>query len=655
MTKKFSTKKGGRPEPKCASHKTQSECNENNCLWGKTGKCSKKREGTSKKTKEPVPQKANLSCKSHKTQSECNENNCLWGKTGKCSKKREGTSKKTKEPVVQNLKVSPNKIVYKQPMTKLSPEAKQPTKDNTKSLDHVYLESHESGSNKFYEIYVTKNEKGYLLDQKWGPIGKDFRRNKDWPRPQDYYETLESARAEIKKVVDSKLKKGYVVVDSSSNKPEPVAAAAVAQSKTSPKASKKSPTKAPKKSPKSPKTNMSEIDETGQIPIYPLLYGIEKGGKTKIWSAKIEYDPSTNIAVQIFTFGQLDGKQQIASKEYTKGRGNRSPLEQCIQETNRKWIDKKEKKAYTTVAPGDESPASEDGPQMTDSSGTHLPLPILPMLAKKFEPEGKKKRNDIVFPCFVQPKLDGLRCVMYLHKGKVVAQSRTGNHFKSMDDITDSLIPFFEANPQVVLDGELYTKDIPFEVLAGLIKRQKKSDEDTEILNLITYNVYDMVDLKAPFIERISFLEKHFSNGKYPKVKFVETHKVADVNEFRKMFSEFVVNGFEGIMLRNINGLYRTNYRSDDLQKYKEFIEDEYTIIGFTEGEGHDKGTVIWVCETSDGKKFTVKPRGTIQRRREYFKNGHIYIGKSLTVIFQELTDNGKPRFPVGKDIREGY
>ena len=555
-------------------------------------------------------------------------------------------------------------------MPKLSPEANQKTVDNTKSLDHVYLESHESGSNKFYEIYLQKTEKGYLLDQKWGPIGKDFRRNKDWPRPEDYYETLESARTEIKKVVNSKQKKGYVVVDNSLKKQEPVVAVAVVQ-----KAPKKSPTKSPKssksqelpkksptKSPKSPelpkkspKTNTTEIDETGQIPIYPLLYGIEKGGKTKIWGAKIEYYPSTDIAVQIFTYGQLDGKQQIATKEYAKGRGNRSPLEQCIQETNRKWIDKKEKKAYTAVAPGNESPASEDGPQMSDSSGTQLPLPILPMLAKKFEPEGKKKRNDIVFPCFVQPKLDGLRCVMYLHKGKVVAQSRTGNHFKSMDDITDSLVPFFEENPQVVLDGELYTKDIPFEVLAGLIKRQKKSDEDTEILNLITYNIYDMVDLKAPFSERISFLEKQFSNGKYPKVKFVETHKVEDVTEFRKMFSEFVANGYEGIMLRNINGLYRTNYRSDDLQKYKEFIEDEYTIIGFTEGDGHDKGTVIWVCETSDKKKFTVKPRGTIEKRRELFKHGHEYIGKSLTVIYQELTDNGKPRFPVGKDIREGY
>ena len=555
-------------------------------------------------------------------------------------------------------------------MPKLSPEANQKTVDNTKSLDHVYLESHESGSNKFYEIYLQKTEKGYLLDQKWGPIGKDFRRNKDWPRPEDYYETLESARTEIKKVVNSKQKKGYVVVDNSLKKQEPVVAVAVVQ-----KAPKKSPTKSPKssksqelpkksptKSPKSPelpkkspKTNTTEIDETGQIPIYPLLYGIEKGGKTKIWGAKIEYYPSTDIAVQIFTYGQLDGKQQIATKEYAKGRGNRSPLEQCIQETNRKWIDKKQKKAYTAIAPGDESPASEDGPQMTYSSGTQLPLPILPMLAKKFEPEGKKKRNDIVFPCFVQPKLDGLRCVMYLHKGKVVAQSRTGNHFKSMDDITDSLVPFFEENPQVVLDGELYTKDIPFEVLAGLIKRQKKSDEDTEILNLITYNIYDMVDLKAPFSERISFLEKQFSNGKYPKVKFVETHKVEDVTEFRKMFSEFVANGYEGIMLRNINGLYRTNYRSDDLQKYKEFIEDEYTIIGFTEGDGHDKGTVIWVCETSDKKKFTVKPRGTIEKRRELFKHGHEYIGKSLTVIYQELTDNGKPRFPVGKDIREGY
>ncbi len=99
--KKSHTKKGGRPEPKCSIHKTQSECNDNNCLWGKTGKCSKKRE----RKKEPVVdvvQKTNLSCKAHKTQSECIDNNCLWGKTGKCRKKRE----KSKEPVAQNLKMS---------------------------------------------------------------------------------------------------------------------------------------------------------------------------------------------------------------------------------------------------------------------------------------------------------------------------------------------------------------------------------------------------------------------------------------------------------------------------------------------------------------------------------------------------------------------
>ena len=83
---------------------------------------------------------------------------------------------------------------------------------------------------------------------------------------------------------------------------------------------------------------------------------------------------------------------------------------------------------------------------------------------------------------------------MYLRDGEIVAQSRTGNHFKSMERITSSLRPFFQQHPAVVLDGELYTKDIPFEVLAGIIKKQKITADDSVILETITYNVYDIVD-----------------------------------------------------------------------------------------------------------------------------------------------------------------
>ena len=101
--------------------------------------------------------------------------------------------------------------------------------------------------------------------------------------------------------------------------------------------------------------------------------------------------------------------------------------------------------------------------------------------------------------------------------------------------------------------------------------------------------------------------------------------------------------------------MYRCNYRSHDLQKYKEFLEDEFLIVGFTQGDGRDKGTIIWICVTKEGKEFSVRPRGTMEHRRKLFQTGEKYVGKKLTIIYQELTEEGKPRFPVGKDVRDKY
>ena len=44
-----------------------------------------------------------------------------------------------------------------------------------------------------------------------------------------------------------------------------------------------------------------------------------------------------------------------------------------------------------------------------------------------------------------------------------------------------------------------------------------------------------------------------------------------------------------------------------------------------------------------------------MESRRKLFETGKKYVGKMLTVIYQELTEEGKPRFPVGKDVRENY
>jgi len=446
---------------------------------------------------------------------------------------------------------------------------------------------------------------------------------------------------------------------------------------------------------------------------FPKLYAIDKNGKIKVWSAAV-LQPTDKTAAEAgyatsrITHGYIDGKQQVALRDYNTGKNigrsnETTPLAQCISETRRKWTDKKDKEGYSETKPADcgegygdisgnlHFDIDDSGESAADSS-TSIHPPFLPMLAQTFNPgdaitspraaAASKKKKVIRFPCFVQPKLDGLRCVSYAMRCgndvTVALQSRTGAFFTGLPHIAAALHPYLSQHPSVVIDGELYTDQMPFEELAGLIKKKKITEDDMERLKKVKYHVYDIFDNarpNMPYSERLGLLSDavrrcacvandtltgsarvlRSATDVVTVVVLVRTEKVSGLADFRRLFSEFVEAGYEGIMLRNAEGVYRANYRSNDLQKYKEFMEDEYLITGYTQGEGRDAGAVIWYCETEDGKEFTVRPRGTMQQRRDWFNEGEKYVGKKLTVIFQELTEEGKPRFPVGKAVRDGY
>ena len=464
---------------------------------------------------------------------------------------------------------------------------------------------------------------------------------------------------------------------------------------------------------------------------FPTLYAIDKNGKIKVWTAEVlqptdKKASTAGYATSRITHGYINGKRQEALRDYNTGKNigrsnETTPLAQCISETRRKWMDKKEKEGYSETKPADcgEGYGDISGNQYGDDDGDgcggcggdggdggESGAPFLPMLAQTFNPAdavvvvgaagASKKKKVITFPCFVQPKLDGLRCVSYATRSaagaaaaEVALQSRTGAFFTGLPHIAAALRPYLSQHPWMVIDGELYTDQMPFEELAGLIKKKKITDADKARLTKVKYHVYDIYDKKnenMPYSERLGVLASAVRRcgcvandtvtastaaarvlrsaaavaevadaATAAVVILVRTEKVAALSDFRRLFSEFVEAGYEGIMLRNGAGVYRANYRSNDLQKYKEFMEDEYRIIGFKEGEGRDAGAVIWVCETADGKDFTVRPRGTMEQRREWFNDGAKYIGKNLTVVYQELTEDGKPRFPVGKALRDGY
>ena len=103
-------------------------------------------------------------------------------------------------------------------------------------------------------------------------------------------------------------------------------------------------------------------------------------------------------------------------------------------------------------------------------------MKIKPMLAYPVS----KKPIDYSKPVFMQPKLDGVRCLIQYDKTNgVKAYSRTGKEWKNIDHILEELHTFFCYNPTVILDGELYNHDFKdnFEDIISMVRKTKPTDE----------------------------------------------------------------------------------------------------------------------------------------------------------------------------------
>jgi len=125
------------------------------------------------------------------------------------------------------------------------------------------------------------------------------------------------------------------------------------------------------------------------------------------------------------------------------------------------------------------------------------------------------------------------------------------------------------------------------------------------------------------------------------------------MEEAKVKHDQWVLDGFEGAMLKNANGIYIMQYNSKDIEKMKDFDDAEFEIIGGKEGAGLDEGCIIYRCITDDGLEFDVRPRGTVGDRRKWFGELDSAIGEPLTVRFPERTESGIPAQPVGLVVRD--
>jgi ATP-dependent DNA ligase len=389
------------------------------------------------------------------------------------------------------------------------------------------------------------------------------------------------------------------------------------------------------------------------IPEFPKLY-IDNKKKIYEWSIKI-VPKENNIFTIVTSHGEKNGKMVTHEKDMTEGKAKRSVLEQTIQEVKRKWDNKKEKELYC-----------ESLDLNSNKSEFSKKIIVRPMLANTFSFDTYKSKSrafKISFPSYIQRKYDGIRCISYLKDNKVILESRKGIEFQNFGVLKDQLYELFKKLPKnFYFDGELYTDKLDFEVISGLIRLHEKkiTQKDIDLINKIEYHIYDFVDLDNENIvykDRHKYLIDFFSlninnNSLYKNVDTILVEKLEDIKNYH---DNFVKDGYEGIMIRDMNGIYEINKRSKYLQKFKEFLEEEFKIIGFHEGSSDEKGSVVWNCTTKDNQEFSVRPKGTFESRKKLFDEGDKYIGKLLTVIFQEYSAEGIPRFPVGKGIRDIY
>ncbi len=264
------------------------------------------------------------------------------------------------------------------------------------------------------------------------------------------------------------------------------------------------------------------------------------------------------------------------------------------------------------------------------------------------------KPIDYSKPVFIQPKLDGVRCLIQCDNGQITAYSRTGKVWKNIDHILFNLKPFFHWNPNVVLDGELYNHDFKddFEQIISMVRKTKPTDEARlESAENVQFHCYDFVNKKMKFSTRNEWLKGNLQYNHC--IKYVKTLCVYSKVQAHIEHANNLQRGYEGSIVR-LDTPYQCK-RSHSLKKFKDFSDAEADIVGYEEGKGKRTGTLgKFIMQDDDGNQFGCPPgKGhNYKDLANMLTNIHEYMGQRATFTYFERTKAGSYRHPLFKCIR---
>jgi len=347
-----------------------------------------------------------------------------------------------------------------------------------------------------------------------------------------------------------------------------------------------------------------------------ILYKPTKTGATQQWSIEVQGDSF------ICTYGQLGGKMQTqATKCEPKniGRANETTPEQQAQLEADALIAKKLKSGYSY-----------------DSTA-----PITVQLAMKVK-SYQDQLNNVKFPCYSSPKLDGVNAIYKRTNDQLTIYSRGGEVYPSiphLEFLVHSAMDLFGSNE---LNGELYIHNQHLQDIQSAVKKPN------ELSPLLSFCVFDIADSKEEFFVRDGIMNKlsQFCPDRHPAVYSISsvvctTHEQIDIH-----YNTCVSQGFEGTVIKNASALYQYNVRSSDMFKYKKAQSAEFLISNYNLDKN---GLPVFVMECAAGE-FKAKPIGTKEFWAKF--NPTDYIGKHATIEYETLSKDGIPLKPVFVSLR---
>ena len=289
------------------------------------------------------------------------------------------------------------------------------------------------------------------------------------------------------------------------------------------------------------------------------------------------------------------------------------------------------------------------------------PLIKRPMLAGT-----PKDLSKIKFPVLASPKLDGFRCVKVI--GKALSRS-----FKP---IANTFVrEYIECNFPENIDGELMLADSKAtfnDISSAFRKHDGKPD--------FIFFAFDFIT-EAPFHERVELLNEVVAKAADPRLIALPQSLVYTLDELLKFEELCLKTGYEGVMVRSINGPYkegRSTEKEGYLLKLKRFEDSEAEIIGFEEQLHNENEKVVNELGKSSrsSHKENMVPAGTLGKflvrdihtgvefkvgtgdgltqhiRQDVWDNREAFLGTLVKYKFQPVGTKEKPRIPIWLGFR---